>query len=137
MFLSVTFAIVSWLHQAQRSLIAQFATVRTRDSHITAGLHTAAPQAMRMGIPPLFSVAGNKKWSMPRAQEYREMLLILLQTSTLFARLKYLKRLSSPPWLDTHPLYLLPSLRILDSGLTLLTPCGILLFARRKTNIAG
>ena len=41
-----------------------------------------------MGIPPLFSVTGDKKWSMPRAQEYREMLLILLRRSLYFAILK-------------------------------------------------
>jgi hypothetical protein len=67
------------LHQAQHSLIAQLATIRKIDGRITAGLHTAAPQAMRVGIPPLFSVAVNKKWSKPRALEYREMLPILLQ----------------------------------------------------------
>ena len=72
---------------------AAFANRPTRvrlkyDVRFTTGLHTAAPQALRMGIPPLFSVTGNKKWSMPRAQEYREMLLILLQTGHEFATLK-------------------------------------------------
>jgi hypothetical protein len=77
------------LHQAQHSLIARLATARKKiDGRITAGLHTAAPQAMRMGIPPFFCVAVNKKWSKPRAPEYREMLLILLQTERFFAILK-------------------------------------------------
>ncbi|MPN20789.1 hypothetical protein SDC9_168168 [bioreactor metagenome] len=38
---------------------------------ITAGLHTAAPQAMRLVIPPLFSVAAAKKWSKRRALGYK------------------------------------------------------------------
>jgi len=49
------------------------------DGRITTGLHTAAPQAMRIGIPPLLSVAVAKKWSKRRALEYREMFLLLLQ----------------------------------------------------------
>jgi len=47
------------------------------------------------GYPSFLSVTGNKKWSMPRAQEYREMLLILLQTALFFARLKFEREFSS------------------------------------------
>ena len=81
-------------HSVSASSGAAFAHRPTRnrpkkiDGRITAGLHTAAPQAMRMGIPPFVCVAVNKKWSKPRALEYREMLLILLQTGHEFATLK-------------------------------------------------
>ena len=80
---------------------------------------------------------------MPRAQEYREMFLILLRRSFLFAILKYnaaVKMQTFPHILHAYlnqSLQSSPAAKYVIAGLTFPNVCDILLFARRKTNIAG
>ena len=81
---------------------------------------------------------------MPRAQEYREMLLILLRRSHFFAILKYydaLKIQFCPKAFFAWIVIVAPRMHYKSkyafAGLTFPITCDILLFARRKTNVAG
>ena len=81
---------------------------------------------------------------MPRAQEYREMLLILLRRSLHFAILKCndaVKKEICTPSFFTRIVIVAPRMHYKSkyafAGLTFLITCDILLFARRKTNVAG
>ena len=80
-------------HNFLASSGAAFAHRPTRNrSHKERSHYSRSPHCCTAshadGYPSFLSVTGNKKWSMPRAQEYREMLLILLQTTHHFAILK-------------------------------------------------
>ena len=81
---------------------------------------------------------------MPRAQEYREMLLILLRRSFHFAILKCddaVKKEVCPPAFFARVVIVARRMHYKSkyafAGLTFRITCDILLFARRKTNVAG